>query len=58
MSLFKKHLTVVKLKEILAYINYLKNNPFSGWSEAEEGAYLTACLSIEKKIESILNNSD
>lgn len=58
MALFKKHSNIAKLKEILTYINYLKNNPFSGWSEAQEGAYLTACLSIEKKIVSILDDKD
>jgi hypothetical protein len=44
-----------KLNEILAYIKQLKQNPFSGWSDAQEGAYLTACLTIEKKIADILD---
>ena len=56
MTLFKKSRSnIMKLNEILTYIKHLKKNPFNGWSEAQEGAYLTACVSIEKKIVDVLN---
>jgi len=55
MALFNKIRSNRKLDEILAYIKHLKQNPFYGWSDVQERAYLTACLSIEKKIIDIIN---
>jgi len=38
-------------KNVLEYIEKLKAGSFEGWSEDQENAYLTACVTIEKFIE-------
>jgi len=47
----------MELLELHQYVNKLKEGSFEGWSEDERLAYLTACISIEKKIEELTKES-
>jgi hypothetical protein len=44
------------INELRDYINRLKNTSFECWSEVRMNAYLTACISIEKKIEKMMSS--
>ena len=41
------------VEKILEYIKLLENNSFECWTDGEKRGYLTACISIRKKIEKL-----
>jgi hypothetical protein len=43
------------INELRDYITRLKNMSFEWWSEDQMNAYLTACISVEKKIERMMS---
>lgn len=45
------------MEEVLKYIYLLESESFVGWTQEEINGYLTACGSIKKKIEEILENA-
>ena len=42
------------LKELIKYIDLLEAEPFTGWTGGNKKGYLTACNSIKKKAEKLL----
>lgn len=42
------------LKELIKYIDLLEAEPFTGWTGGNKKGYLTACISIKKKAEKLL----
>ena len=42
------------LKELINYIEVLEAEPFTGWTSGDKKGYLTACVSIKKKAEKLL----
>ena len=42
------------LKELIKYIEVLEVEPFTGWTGGNKIRYLTACTSIKKKAEKLL----
>lgn len=44
-------------EEIKRYIKTLKEQSFEGWSEEEIKGYLTACESINKKVDKVNETS-
>lgn len=42
------------LKELIKYIELLEAEPFTGWTGGNKKGYLTACTSIKKKAEKLL----
>lgn len=43
-----------ELKELIKYIDLLEAEPFTGWTGGNKKGYLTACTSIKKKAEKLL----
>ena len=56
MKPFTKSSQNYKLKELLDYIKKIRENSFSCWSDGQELGYVTACKTIEKKIQDIMQD--
>lgn len=41
------------MKELLDYIEHLKNQSFEGWTQEQVDAYLSALVSVEEKAKEI-----